>query len=179
MKIYTGTEPLQYNQNLSGAKVIDFWRWYASNLLRGTLRGAFAEFIVAVALGIDVEEPRDSFAEFDLIYGNAGIEVKSCSATSKRISFDIAQRMRYSPQSKWADKKRHSSLYVFCLINEQREEYINPLDLNQWDFFILSTAIIEQTFGEQKTVGLEMIKPLAIYTKYDGIQQAVDMVIES
>lgn len=177
MKTYKGTEPLYYNQGLSVARVIDFWRWYASNLLRGTLRGALAEFIVAVALGINVDKPRDSFAEFDLLYKNAEIEVKSCSATSKRISFDIARRTRYSPQTKWRDKRRRSSLYVFCLINEQREEYINPLDLNQWEFYIISTANIEHTFGEQKTVGLEAIKPMSIQTKYDGIKQAVDLAI--
>ncbi len=42
---------------LDGLTVGDFWSWAYSDLLSNANRGVFAEFIVAVALGVH-EQPR-------------------------------------------------------------------------------------------------------------------------
>ena len=51
-----GTEQLHLDGKNIGVCVIDFWRWSASDLLSNATRGRFAEFIIANALGIPLDE---------------------------------------------------------------------------------------------------------------------------
>ena len=46
--------------------VLDFWRWSASDLLSNAQRGVFAEFIIALAAGCDIRQPREPWGSFDL-----------------------------------------------------------------------------------------------------------------
>lgn len=58
--------------------VLDFWRWAYSDLNANVIRGAFAEFIVAVGLGMPLDKPRVPWAEVDLqADGMPSIEVKA------------------------------------------------------------------------------------------------------
>ena len=52
--------------------------------------------------------------------------------------------------------KRWADCYVLCLENA-RAAY-NPLDLSQWEFFVLSTPVIDETFGRQKTVSVGRLR---------------------
>ena len=48
----TGAEPvINDGRPVPGLTVLDFWRWAASDLADNVVRGWFAEFIVATALG--------------------------------------------------------------------------------------------------------------------------------
>ena len=48
----TGDEPIKFRGKDTGLRLRDFWSWGFSDLLDNTLRGSYAEFIVAAALGI-------------------------------------------------------------------------------------------------------------------------------
>ena len=54
----------------------DFWAWAYSSILTNITRGLFAEFLVGTALGA-VEGTRTEWDSFDLLCGDAKIEVKS------------------------------------------------------------------------------------------------------
>ena len=54
----TGDEPIKFRGKDTGLRLRDFWSWGFSDLLDNTLRGSYAEFIVAAALGIDLSEAR-------------------------------------------------------------------------------------------------------------------------
>ena len=55
----TGDEPIKFRGKDTGLRLRDFWSWGFSDLLDNTLRGSYAEFIVAAALGIDLSEARE------------------------------------------------------------------------------------------------------------------------
>lgn len=78
MKVLTGEESLNFEGKSLNKPLIEFWRWNSSNLLNNTLRGVFAEFIVATALDIDLTDVHSDWASYDL-KDNDGrrIEVKS------------------------------------------------------------------------------------------------------
>jgi hypothetical protein len=176
MKSLNGTENFFFGED-PVAQVVDFWRWQGADLLSNALRGTLAEFIVAQALQIK-SLGRVEWDLYDLVYQGKKIEVKSTayiqSWKQTKLStprFDIHKSAQLS--------KRASDIYVFCLFGAKVKENADPLNLKLWDFWVLSTANINRTFGEQKTVALEMIKPIASQTKYGGLKSAVDLVVDT
>jgi hypothetical protein len=186
MHTLKGTENIFFLPEQPIAKINDFWRWQGSDLLNNTMRGIFSEFIVATALGIDTAVRRADWTPYDLLYReNCRIEVKSSayiqSWNQKKPSapsFSIRTTREWTSETGYATTpQRNSDIYVFCLFSETDRQSANPLNLSSWDFWILPTTIINQTFGTQKTVSLNKIKPISIQTKYDGIKKAVDTVL--
>jgi len=54
------------------------------------------------------------------------------------------------------------------------EKKINPMNVSQWEFYVLPTSVIDAKLGAQKSVGLERIKRLgAIEASYGGIGTAI------
>lgn len=175
MQPLTGSEQIISEQGTSIAKLNDFWRWSGSNLLNNTYRGMLAEFLVARALSLD-SITRAEWELYDLLYGSTRIEVKS-SAYIQSWEQETLSSPRFDIHQSITNGKRMSDIYVFCLLNEKNRDEIDPLDLNQWDFFIVKTEIIESTFGNQKSVSLSIIEPICIRTKFSGIKKAIDLFI--
>ena len=46
-----GETPFQFGETAQNFRLLDFWRWSASNLLDNTMRGMLAEYLVAVDVG--------------------------------------------------------------------------------------------------------------------------------
>ncbi len=172
--MYTGTEQFITEQGQAAAEVSDFWRWSGSNLLDNTYRGMLAEFLVARALELD-SIARAEWGLYDLLYGDTKIEVKSSAYVQS-----WEQKELYSPRFDIhvpvSAGKRQSDIYIFSLLNEKERDKVDPLDLGQWDFYIVKTSVIDSTFDTQKSVSLSLIEPIAIKVKFTGIKQAVDMI---
>ena len=88
------------------------------------------------------------------------------------ISFDI------SPSHAWDDEsgrfddeyKRQSDVYVFVLLAHQDKLTIDPMNLDQWKFYVLSTAALNKHFKDQKTLtlgGLEKHAPAVGFKKLE------------
>lgn len=171
-KLLAGSEQFISENGNAVADVSDFWRWSGSNLLDNTYRGMLAEFLVARALNLD-SIARSEWGLYDLLYGNTKIEVKSSAYIQS-----WEQEQIYSPRFDIhapSAGKRPSDVYVFSLLNEKNRDSVNPLDLNQWDFYIVKTPVIDDTFDSQKSVALSIIEPIAMCVKFCGIKQAVDL----
>ena len=127
----------------------EFWIWSVSDLVSNATRGRLAEFIVAKALNISTDVARDEWEPFDLkTTDEVKIEVKSAAYIQtwkqKRLSSIIFST---KPSRFWnADtgelekaKKRHADVYVFALLAHDIKRTIDPLDLDQWKFYVAST----------------------------------------
>lgn len=172
MKVLSGFEPLKSNGKPTGKCLIDFWKWNSSDLLNNTMRGAFAEFIVATALGIDISKSHIDWESCDLIGPNGErIEVK-CSAYLQswfpkdkpdrlsRIVFSISPALYWIPdECKYQRDScgRHSDVYVFCHYKSTERKPENPLNLDNWDFYVASTKWIDETFGSQRNLPLHTL----------------------
>ena len=54
---------------------------------------------------------------------------------------------------------------------------INPLDLDQWQFFVLATSVLNERCGDQKTLGLAPLKALGPdAVTYGDLRQTVEGV---
>ena len=59
-----------------GARLLDFWKWIASDLVDNATRGILAEFLVSLALG-GATRPRGTWDSYDLVTDSGTkIEVK-------------------------------------------------------------------------------------------------------
>jgi hypothetical protein len=50
-----GDNPFVIKEAASEYTLLDFWSWAFSDVLTNTIRGMLAEFIIALALGIDLK----------------------------------------------------------------------------------------------------------------------------
>ena len=170
-----------------GATILDFWRWIGSDLVGNTTRGLFAEYLVGLAVGAvtgeEADGVRDEWAAHDLVTPDGiTIEVKSSAylqtwrqereATPRfgiaRTRVDNATGTSSEEQARWSD------VYVFCLLHHRSKATLNPLDIGQWTFFVLPTAVLEAQIGDQKTIGLVRLRELgAKEVPFEGIAGAI------
>ncbi len=147
--------------------VSDFWSWAYSDILSNRNRSVFAEFLVASTLG-QTNEPRVEWDAVDVRYKGKGIEVKSAAYwqswnQTKRsvIRFDIAKKYGWDSKTdeRTKVKVRSSDCYVFCVLGRvDDEEKPDVLDIDQWKFYVVSTKVINDTFKEQRSIGLSSVE---------------------
>lgn len=183
MKTLTGNEHFTYEGMPAGILLSDFWAWNSSDLLNNTLRGALAEFLVASAIGIDTSEARQDWTPYDLLSPSGRkIEVK-CSAYLQSWNADRLSKIQFSirPARSWDsendfsdDVKRWSDLYVFCLYaSKDRSE--TPLQLEQWEFYLLPTSVLNIRCKDQKSISLSSLLSLSpTKATYEELREAVE-----
>jgi len=182
-KIKSGEEPLKFNKANLPFKLLDFWKWSVSDLVSNATRGRLAEFIVATATNINLNVPRDEWAAYDLITpDNIKIEVKSAAFIQSwyqeklsKISFSIKPSLYWdsktNKQSK--TKSRYVDIYVMCLLFTTNQEIIDPLDLDQWKFYVLSVQEINNYKRSQLSITLKSLEKLTKSVSYDQLNQEV------
>ena len=149
----SGDEPI----GQTGATILDYWRWADSDLLSNTARGVLAEFLVARAVG-DTRPVRDAWAAHDVTmpagdgHSEIKIEVKSGGylqswkqPSFSRIQFSRLRSRGFNPETGKNDGPPgyHADVYVFAVHTCRDPDAIDLLDLNQWDFRVVSRKTIE------------------------------------
>ena len=147
--------------------VIDFWRWAYSDLVGNAERGALAEYIVACALEVDHAE-RVSWDKYDLLTNDGiSVEIKTSGyiqtweqKSLSKLIFGIQPTYGWDSKTNefGVEQKRQSDIYVFCVHKHTEQETLNPLNLSQWDFYLLPTCVLNEKFGNQKTATLSALK---------------------
>ena len=180
----TGDEQLTSGGCATGHSLRHYWQWSASDILGNTARGCLAEFIVATALGI-ADSVRNEWAPYDLESADGiKVEVKSSAYIQSwyqekhsTITFGIHPAQAWDPETNLLNEEsvRHADVYVFCLLAHKDQATINPLNLDQWRFYVLSRRVLDEKLGNQKTIRLNsLLKLKPRETEYDGIRAAVE-----
>ncbi|MBZ9628121.1 hypothetical protein LB450_08425 [Psychroflexus sp. CAK1W] len=179
----TGNEAFKHNNQQLDFNLSDFWSWNQSDLVENRTRGILAEFIVKKALQIE-SEGRVEWDNFDLIT-NTGkkIEIKSAAYIQtweqkkfSNITFGIAETIGAKDSPSFDGlKRRWTDFYVFCLLKHREQNTINPMDLNQWTFYVLETKTLENQLPQQKTIRLNsLLKLNPIECNYSELKNAID-----
>ena len=163
IEVKTGSEPFTENNKDLPIQLNHFWQWNQSNLVENRTRGILAEFIVMKALGVK-SITREEWDDFDIETSEGiKIEVKSAAYIQSwkqeelsKISFDIKPSYSVFDENKGV-KQRWSDVYVFCLLAHTDKTTIDPLNLNQWTFYILPTKILNTKKPYQKTITLNSL----------------------
>ena len=166
--------------------LLDYWRWAHSDIASNSERGKLAEYIVKCAVGAS-SPCRIEWDAVDVIApDNTRIEVKSsaylqtwkCSKLSK-IQFDIAPKKSWDSESNqyFQSIGRNSDVYVFCLFSCQNPSVANPINLSQWEFYVLRTNVLNEKIPNQKTIGLASLVRLgAKRVSYSELRAAINEI---
>lgn len=165
-----GTERFQTNAEILQFSLLDFWQWSVSDLISNVTRGRLAEFIVAKALGISTDGVRDEWQAFDLLT-NEGlkIEVKSAAYVQSwfqkalsRITFKVKKSLAWDRDSNLQSKesKRQADAYIFAVLAHKDKLTVNPLNLDQWEFWVLSTKALNERKRSQHSITIRSLEKL-------------------
>jgi hypothetical protein len=164
----TGAEPFTESDAPLGFSVLEFWQWSSSNLVGNALRGLVAEFLVARAVGAD-GAIRSEWDSYDVTTPTGlRIEVKSAAylqswaqRAESLISFDVRETLAwdaatngFAPES---DRRRQADLYVFALLAHRSKATLNPLDVSQWEFYLVEASVLDEHLKKQRRVSLSRV----------------------
>jgi hypothetical protein len=144
MKVREKSGSEQFENADLEARLRDYWSWAHSDLSSNAERGKFAEYLVALAMHC-ANGVSEEWASYDLLSPEGvKIEVKT-SAYLQTWAQNELSTIRFSIKSSraWnadtgaydAETKRQADVYVFCVENCKVQDILNPLDMNQWDFY--------------------------------------------
>lgn len=160
----------------------EFHDWAYDDLLSNATRGVLAEYIVAKALGI-LDTKRVEWHKYDLDIGGIGVEVKSAAylqswpqARPSVIEFDIGPTKGWDARTNTyaASAGRSADVYVFCVLNGTDRDHVDPLDVAQWEFYVLPTSVLDQKVPAQKRIRLGPLIALdPLECTYDELKAAI------
>lgn len=127
-----------------------------------------AEFIVAQALGIPTSGVRDEWAAYDLETPQGiKVEVKSSAYLQSwaqrqpsNVIFSVRKARAWDPDSNRQApvSTREADVYVFALLAHLDKATIDPLDLDQWEFYVLPTAVLNERTRSQHSITLKSLQ---------------------
>ena len=177
-KFRDGSNNLDFN-------LLSFWQWSSSDIVSNSTRGILAEYIVGKALGcIKDDDIRDEWGAYDLVtQGGVRIEVKSAAYVQSwqqsrlsKISFNVPKTLGWDRETNKRDtkKKRQADVYVFALLFHKDKKTVNPLDISQWEFFVLPTKVLDERERSQHSITLASLKKLTGSVSFFELGQAMD-----
>lgn len=184
VKKKTGAERFYRNNQPLDMSLPNFWQWFTSDLASNATRGILAEYIVAKALGI-TDGVRGEWDAYDLVTkSGVKIEVKSAaylqSWYQKKlsvISFGIRPTRMWDANANELSKelKRQADIYVFSVLNPKEKDSLDPLNLDQWDFYIILASVLDKKFPSQRSVRLaSLLKLNPCVAKYEQISSCIE-----
>lgn len=160
-----------FDGQASSFSILDFWVWVGSDILNNAFRGKVAEYIVGRAVGAWEDAPvRVEWDTVDIRTPEGiTIEVKSAAyiqswrqSRPSAISFGVGKTIPWNPETGeyGEDRVRSADVYVFCVLSHRDYRTINPLELTQWEFYVVPTRTLDEVLGDQKTVRLSRLRDL-------------------
>ena len=169
--------------NGDASTLLDYWAWAHSDIMGNTERGKIAEYIVAMAVNAH-KNTRTEWDSYDILSeDHIRIEVKSSAyiqtwAQKKYsyLTFGIrpTQAWNQGDNTYEQTRRRQADVYVFCVLYCREQDAVNPLDLNQWEFYVLSAKKLDNLLANQKSINLAGVQKIgAKRTEYSGLYQEI------
>ena len=182
---HSGEEKFRDGSNNLDFNLLSFWQWSSSDVVSNYTRGILAEYMVGKALGcIKDDDVRDEGRAYDLdTQAGVRIEVKSAAYVQSwqqsrlsKISFNVPKTFGWDRETNKFDteKKRQADVYVFALLFHKDKKTVNPLDISQWEFFVLPTIVLDERERSQHSITLPSLKKLTDSVSFFELRQAVD-----
>jgi len=164
--------------------LLSFWQWSSSDIVSNATRGVIAEYIVAQALGIATGGIREEWAKYDLkAKDGTRIEVKSAAYIQSWRQRDFSTISFLVPKTRAWDKdtnlqskesQRQADVYVFALLAHKEQSTLDPMDLSQWEFYVLPTSVLDNRTRSQHSITLPSLRNLAgAPVSFYGLEEAV------
>lgn len=131
----------------------------------------------------------DSWTLFDILYRNTRIEIKQTSyyhpwneggkiSNQRTFGITMANSNRENIRSEENKFERQNDIYVFCLNIGKTKETANPMNLENWRFYIIPTKIINEECGNNKSISLNKVRKIGVEVGFFRIKQYIDYLID-
>lgn len=179
----SGDEPLHEDGRPLGATLLDFWRWSASDVVSNARRGILAEYLIASAIGVG-GGVREEWATWDLTAPDGTrLEIKSAAYVQSwhqerlsKVSFGCAKTQACDPLTNQpqGEPRRHADVYVFALLKHEDQATLDPLNVSQWVFFVVSTMLLDGRKRSQHSITVPSLRALVGEpVGYSELEQAI------
>lgn len=180
----TGSERFRKGAGAVSFTVQDFWSWSASNLVSNATRGVLAEYIVAQAIGAALPTAlREEWDAYDLTSpSGVKVEVKCSAYVQAWHQKDFSKPVFSVRKARYWDGEtgditvepgRAADVYVFALLAHRDQATIDPLDLAQWEFYVLPRRVLDDRKRSQHSITLPPLEKLCDPLDFDSIEDAV------
>jgi hypothetical protein len=180
----TGDEPFHRGGGALGFTIKNFWAWSSSDLMSNALRGRVAEFLVAQALGV-ADGVRSEWDAWDLTSKRGTtVEVKSAAYIQtwaqrgpSTPAFDIGTKRGWSATTNVMEleRRRQASVYVFAILAHRDRMTADPLDVDQWEFYVLPSKVLDARMPTQKSIRLTTLATCgAQQCRFEDLAEAVE-----
>ena len=164
-------------------QLLEFWQWSSSDLVSNAMRGVLAEFLVTSALGL-ADGVRNQWDAFDLLLADGTrIEVKSAAylqswahAKLSNIIFTIRPTLAWSSETNQlsSELRRQADIYIFSLLDHRDKATLDPMRFEQWKFYLLRSAVLDERFPTQKTISLaSLLKLQPLEATFENLAERV------
>jgi hypothetical protein len=178
----SGDERMHADGVVVGASVLDFWRWYASDLMSNATRGCLAEYLVHRAVGGAADAVRSEWDAFDLTTPEGvRVEVKSTAyiqswkqARESIITFRVPKTRAWSSTTNQLElvAKRQADVYVFALLHERTAP--DPMNVLHWTFFVVATHVLDARTRSQHSITLaSLLKEVGNGVGFDELANTI------
>ena len=162
----------------------DFWSWSTSDLVSNATRGVLAEYIVAKATGaLASDSVRMEWDTYDLTCPDGTkVEVKSASFIQSWSQKDYSSPVFSIRKARFWDAEtgetasepgRAADVYVFALLRHRDQETLDPLDLDQWRFYVVPTTILNDRKRSQHSITLPSLEKVSEPVEFDELASAI------
>ena len=157
-----------------------FAQWVAQDLTSNRMRGLWAEWLLTERLGLLHEgSGRIEWDHADIRLGGTTIEVKTAGTRQQWSDQLSTPRFSIAPQTfawdattntstRLEPPRRTASLYVFCLHSCDELTNSAVTDENNWEFWVVPTALLDERFPKQKTLGLAGLRQFGFACRLDA-----------
>jgi len=66
-------------------------------------------------------------------------------------------------------------VYVFCLLHHEDKQTVQPLNLDQWEFYVLATEQLNKYARSQHSITLNSLKRLTTSVDYENLDYEIKM----
>jgi len=185
-----GDEPFHDGGRALGLDLLSFWQWSTSDVVSNATRGVLAEYLVAGALGVADGCIREEWAAYDLeARDGTRVEVKSAAYIQSwhqerlsQISFPVPKTRGWDRETNRQDDdpRRKADVYVFALLAHTDQATLDPLDVSQWEFYVLPTRVLDERRRSQHSITLPSLRTLAgKAVDFAGLADAVAQAVSA
>lgn len=91
------------------------------------------------------------------------------------ISFDIAPKRGWDAATNtYAPAPcRSADVYVFALLAHREKTTLDPLDVSQWRFYVVSARRLDLDFNSQKRLGIAALGRLSNPIEFSNLRDAI------
>jgi len=170
-------------EGIEGVTLADFWTWAFSDLAGDRTLDTLSEFVVGLALE-NLERARSSCAP-PITYLGKRIEIRAARWNGSldewslnNIRFDISPE--FAREKKGRDMgswRRQAECYVFCLFAHIGSNQGGPLNVENWEFYVVERESLDEHLGPKRRVKLLEICRMSMPLNHERLREAIRSVV--